>query len=87
MREHNQGFKQDEHLAYEAYQKAAALGHEQALQILKSKAASDPYAEYLIGQLFENGINGKKNRKQAVARYESACAKQQPEATMRLMLI
>ena len=42
MRDHGQGFEQDEKLAREAYQKAASLGHQASLEILKCKHDIDP---------------------------------------------
>ena len=75
MKEDNLGFEHNnEQSAYESYKQAALQGHESALKRLELKAEKDPHACYILGQMYENGIKGKKDREQAIFWYQKACA-------------
>ena len=83
MREYNRGLKpsqDNERLAYESYKQAAAKGHEKAFERLKDKAEKDPHACYILGRLYEEGIQGQQDMPQALVWYKKACAQKHAEA-------
>lgn len=80
MNELDKGFEQNNILAYQAYSKAAAQGHEQALKHLQSKAETDPDACYILGNLYKNGINGNKDPQQALLYFKRASSQKHAKA-------